>query len=225
MEVDYYLYHQISTEDDFWGDAVCKPEDLLEASKDLKAGDTLNIYVNSPGGDVYAGVTITSIIQRLEMQGITVNAYIDGLAASAASFVVMACTNIYAYKSATLMIHKPWSYARGNANDLRKEAETLEKIEKTSNMPLYTAKAKITEQEIADMMTAETWLGSDEMSEKFNIEIIDSIKAVEKFDSKYFSHYKHAPSQLIKQKKPTKPKNIIDYGAYRAQIDKKMEVN
>lgn len=175
MIAELIAYGQIVSDDDVWNkdrkDDYVMPSKFHEAIKELKAGDELNIYVNSPGGDVMAATAMTSIIQRAKEKGVAVNAYIDGYAASAASFLVMAADNVYAYQSSMLMVHKPWEWFVGNADEMRKEAETLEKIEESTCIPLYMSKALVSEDEIKQYLKDETWMGAKQMSEVFNITV------------------------------------------------------
>lgn len=238
LEKDFYLYHQIGEEKyDWFGDESNTPDELIDATKDMQAGDTFNLHINSPGGSIFDGVTMASALQQLEEKGVQVNGYIDGMCASAASFLVMQCDNIYAYNSSSIVIHKPMNglMYMSNSDELRKEADTLDNILENSNMPLYMKKAKVSEDEIKQMMKEETWLIGDQMADVFDIEMMGDSKRVEKVDGKYKQFFKHAPKELFKDMdtnpkpkgKPSehkKPKHReIDYDSYRKFINK-MEV-
>lgn len=200
MEHNVYIYHEIGdSKHDGWGfkSDADTPQDFIDSTDECQKGDVLNIHINSPGGSVFAAVAMTARIKQLRAKGITVNAYIDGVAASAASFLIMACENIYCYPSSMIMVHKPMVYAFGNADELLKQAETLEKIENESNMPLYMSKSRKDESEIKDMLAAETWMGADEMQEAFNIELVDEEIAVESINPEAFKAYKNTPKQLL----------------------------
>jgi ATP-dependent protease ClpP protease subunit len=117
------LYGEISNET-WWGDEVT-PKEFKSDLDNLGEIDTLNIYINSPGGDVFAGQTIYSILKRHKAHK---NVYIDGLAASIASVIAMAGNTIFMPKNAMMMIHNPWTVGMGNADEFRKLAEDLDKI-------------------------------------------------------------------------------------------------
>lgn len=117
------LYGEIANET-WWGDEVT-PKEFKADLDGLGEIDTLNIYINSPGGDVFAGQAIHSMLKRHKAHK---NVYIDGLAASIASVVVMAGDRIFMPKNAMMMIHNPWTLGVGNASEFRKLAEDLDKI-------------------------------------------------------------------------------------------------
>src|SRR5690606_20024488 len=110
--------------------------------------ETLNVFINSPGGSVFQGQAIYNILKR---QKARVNVYIDGLAASIASVIAMAGDTIFMPKNAMMMVHNPWTFSIGNAQDLRKEADTLDKIRETL-IEAYLSKAgdALTEVQISD---------------------------------------------------------------------------
>ena len=94
---EVYIYDEIVQEHDTDWDGVehgFTPDDLAEPLHEASPGDVVNIYVNSPGGSVFAAVAMTSEIRRAIQRGVNVNAYVDGIAASAASFLVMACDSV-----------------------------------------------------------------------------------------------------------------------------------
>jgi ATP-dependent Clp protease protease subunit len=219
MVKDFYLYDEISNASDMWSDGI-GASDLVEATTDMHSGDELNIYVNSPGGSVFEATAMTAQINRLRQNGITVNAYIDGIAASAASFLVMACDNIYAYETSMLMIHKPMCLAYGNADDMLKQAEMLEQVESSTCMPLYTSRAKVDESQLKDMMSAETWMDADQMAETFDIEKIDQPKKVDNVNPEMLKMYKNVPEHLVKAETTaatpqTEPAEPVDLDTYK----------
>src|SRR5690606_28973282 len=85
----------------------------------------LLVYINSPGGDVFAGQAIYSMLKRHPAK---VTVYVDGLAASAASIVAMAGDRVIMPRNAMMMIHRPWTIVAGNAETLRRVADDLEKV-------------------------------------------------------------------------------------------------
>ena len=118
----------------------------------------INLFINSPGGGVFAGITIYNIINRLEAY---ITAYIDGLAASIASVIPMAADKIIMPKNALMMIHNPWSAVAGSAADMRKEAEILDRA-KISILSTYSDKTKKPEKDLSEMMDKETWMTGTE---------------------------------------------------------------
>jgi ATP-dependent Clp endopeptidase proteolytic subunit ClpP len=118
----------------------------------------LTVRINSPGGDVYDGI---AIYNALASRKGTVTCQIDGLAASAASFIAMAGDTVTAHSSAMLMIHKAWGLAIGNDDDMRSTADLLTKID-GQIADLYAARSGKTSAAIMKLMVAETWFTADE---------------------------------------------------------------
>lgn len=207
-EADLFIYGEIVQEKsvDWWtGEESQTETGLMDFKKELdNLGNIqkLNIYINSPGGDVFTASTMISMLERLKDKGTEINAYVDGLSASAASFLMFVADNIYLYKNSIVMVHKPMSYAIGNANDLQKTIDALNKIEDSVMIPMYLSKAKCDEAKIKELIDAETWLSSTEMQEYFNVTVLNEEKvAVACITSKLFDRYKNVPDFI---------KNILD---------------
>ena len=220
-EYSLYVYGEIVSEKvpDFWTGEKSENEvditDFKQALADIPNGAKLNMYVNSVGGNVFATSAIVSMLQRAKARGITIDAYIDGLSASCASWLVMVADNINIYKNSVMMIHKPMVMSFGNANDLQKDIEVLDKIEDGVIIPIYEAKAKCDRKKLKDMMTAETWFTAGEIQEHFNVNLIDEEKKVENIASDLFNTYKHTPTEFKQDKKPApKKEEPIDYSKY-----------
>ena len=201
---EVYIYDEIVQEHwlDYDGNEHgFTPDDLAEPLHDAIDGDTVNLFVNSPGGSVFAAVAMTSEIRRAIQRGVKVNAYVDGIAASAASFLIMACDTVNMYQGTMLMLHKPMSICIGNADDMLKTAEDLEAIQDGTCMPLYRSKLKATEEELAAIIASETWLSAGKAAEIFNISIMDEQKDVtDSIDPVIIAKYGYmnVPKQLLK---------------------------
>lgn len=154
---ELYLYGDITSSK--YCDEDVTPKDIDNELKALGDIDTLNVYVNSGGGSVYAGFAIYNMIKRHKAK--TKNAYVDGLAASISSVIPMACDKIYMPKNSMLMIHQPSVIMQGKANDLRVGADRLDKIEKQI-IDVYKEKTGLEETAISEMLEKETWLTAQE---------------------------------------------------------------
>ena len=149
LEADLYIYGEIVQEKsvDFWTGEESQTEvglmDFKKELEDLGNVQTLNLYINSPGGEVFTASTMISLLERQKAKGTIINAYVDGLSASAASFLMMVADNIYIYKNSVVMIHKPMSVAWGNVNEMQKTIDALNKIEDSVMIPMYMSKAKV----------------------------------------------------------------------------------
>src|SRR5690606_6330080 len=133
------------------GDEVT-PKLFWEELQKLGATKELKVYINSPGGDVFAGQAIYSMLSRCQAQ---VTVYVDGLAASAASLIAMAGDRVIMPRNAMMMIHNPWTYAWGDANAFLQIAAELEKI-REAMIPVYQAKTGLTKDEISKLLNDET---------------------------------------------------------------------
>lgn len=186
------LYGEISNET-WWGDEVT-PKEFKSDLDELGEIDTLNIYINSPGGDVFAGQTIYSILKRHKAHK---NVYIDGLAASIASVIAMAGNTIFMPKNAMMMIHNPWTIGMGNAKDFRKLAEDLDKI-RESLIAAYEGHSALTRDEIIEIMDSETWLTATECEEYGFCDVVEEEKTLAaSIDKDILVRYKNTPRELI----------------------------
>ena len=201
-EADLFIYGEIVEDDiDWWtGEQDQTLVGLLSFKEELdKLGNIqkLNLYINSPGGDVFTASTMISMLNRLKSNGTTINVYVDGLSASAASFLMMVADNINLYKNSVVMVHKPMSIAIGNANDMQKTIDALNKIEDSVMLPMYMNKSKVSEKEIKKLIDAETWLSASDMDKYFNVTLLDEEKtAVASISSNLFKNYKNMPEFL-----------------------------
>ena len=164
-EAELLLYGVIG-EDGLWSDVTAKQ--FADELKEVEDAKTIRVRINSPGGDVFAGQAIYSMLKRCKAE---VVGYVDGLAASIASLVLMACDKVIMPKNSMLMIHKPWTATAGNANDMAKTIETLNKVEEAM-LTAYVDKTGMAEDEIKELLAAETWLSaSDAVAKGFADEI------------------------------------------------------
>lgn len=221
-EADLYLYGAIVS--DKWCEDDVDFKDFKNKIEELNANSTLNVYVNSPGGEVFTTQSIISLLKRAKLnKNITLNFYIDGLGASCASWLPMLADNLYIYDGSMLMLHKPMTYCFGaNANDLRKEIELLDKLEDSEMIPMYMSKAKegVTEDDIRNMLTKETWLTSKEIEEYFNVTLLeDSRQLVACVDNKMFKNYKNVPSSLLENKEVSNKDKELD------KLNKEIEID
>lgn len=194
-EADLFVYGEIVTERDDWfgseSDVVLSEfKEELDKLNDIKK---LNLYINSPGGSVFAASTMVSMLERFKNNGHKIYAYVDGLSASAASFLMMVANKIKLYKNSMVMIHKPMSIAVGNANDLQKTIDALDKIEDSVMMPLYMNKSKVSEEEIKELVDAETWLSAKDMDKYFEVELLGVENKATACASDLYKNYKNIP--------------------------------
>lgn len=124
----------------------------------LDGADEVEVNINSNGGDVFAASEIYTLLSQHSGR-VTVN--IQGLAASAASVIAMAGDVVHISPTAQIMIHKAWTIADGNADDMAHTSEFLEGID-DSIMNAYVAKTGLDKSELSNMMAKETWLTANQ---------------------------------------------------------------
>ena len=196
---DLYIYGEIVEENwELWDDeSGVSLTDFKKELDDMQGITDLNIYINSGGGSVFASSTMVSLLERQKLKGTKVHTYIDGLCASASTFIFFAGDDLNIYENSIAMIHKPMTISVGNADDLKKDIDTLDKIEDSIMLPLYEKKAKVDGAEIKKMIDEETWLSASEIVEKFEVNLINQTKQVmASISDKFKSVYKHIPTQL-----------------------------
>ena len=137
----------------FWGDEITPA--MFRQELEAEEGD-LTVWINSPGGNVFAAAEIYTMLQ--EYKG-AVTVKIASIAASAASVVAMAGSRVLMSPTALLMIHDPSTIAMGNAKDMEKAIETLNEV-KESIINAYAAKSGLRRGKIAELMSNETWMNA-----------------------------------------------------------------
>ena len=151
----------------------------------------IDLRLNSPGGSVFDAVAIYNALNRHAGE---ITVWIDGIAASAASYVAMAGDAIVMPENAFLMIHDPSGLVMGTAEDMRATAEALDKV-KGSLIQGYSAKSKKADDEIATLMAAETWLDAkDALDLGFIDRIAEPVKLAASFD---VARFRTAPPELV----------------------------
>lgn len=144
----------------WWGDEVTPAEFRSELANH---SGPISVRINSPGGDVFAGVAIYNAL-RDHAGEVTVK--VDGLAASIASVIAMAGDEIVMLPGAMMMVHQPWSIAMGNADELAEAAAELEKICEGTLVPIYAARTGKSEDEIRALLkSGDTWMTAEEAVE------------------------------------------------------------
>lgn len=161
-----YLYDVIGA--DYYGGISAKELVPQIAALDV---DQINLRINSPGGDVFDARAIAAAIQSHPAETI---AHIDGLAASAATYVATAAAQVKMASGAFWMIHNAWTLAMGNANDLDETAALLRKIDASIRQD-YSKKTGIGDEQLKAWMDKTTWFTAEEAAQqKFVDEIYDA---------------------------------------------------
>ena len=205
---DLYFYGDIV--DSWWGawdDMDQYPESIKNFLDEAKGKD-INIYINSGGGSVFAGMAIYNMLKRHKGYK---TVYVDGLAGSIASVIALAGDKVIIPSNAYMMIHKPWCGLHGNSTELREMADILDKIEEGILNVYNENLAENADIEVVKaMVNAETWLTGDEASKYFNVNVSESVDAVA-CTSDYFNKYSKVPKNISNdfKKEVEMPKDII----------------
>ena len=168
-------------------------QDFIGEIKELK-NTPINLRINSLGGDVFNGMAIYNVIKKREAK---TTVYIEGIAASIATIIALGADEVVMSENSLFMIHNAWGGTMGDAKDMRKSAETLEKIS-TELTEIYVKKTGLSYDVVSNMMDEETWLNSEEAYELGFVDTIsDAIKVAAKYD---VSKFKNITNEQVQNK-------------------------
>lgn len=202
---DLAIYNEIG----FWGTTAADFKNALDAVSNVK---TLNISINSPGGDVFDGFAIFNLLRAHKAEKIVT---VDGLAASIASVIAMAGDKVKMPTASRMMIHNPWVGAVGDSAYLRDMADLLDELKSTMVAVYKSHAAALSDGDIADMMDKTTWMGAEKAKEKgFIDEVIENLPvknsvsfgALANVPEEIMAHFKGATSPVI----PAAAEPVID---------------
>lgn len=172
----------------------------------LPEGTPIDLRLNSPGGAVFDAVAIFNALSR---HAGTVTVWIDGIAASAASYIAMAGDEIVMPENAFLMIHDPSGLVMGTAEDMRSMAGALDKV-KGSLVSGYAAKSGRTPEEVSALMAAETWFDANEaLSQGFADRVAEPVRIAARFD---IARFRNAPPAVADAVNPAADADDADGG-------------
>lgn len=195
--------------DEEYEDTDVSASGFRDALKQLGDIKELNLHINSPGGSVFQGIAIYNMLQESKAK---VNVYVDGVAASIASVIAMAGDSIFMPSNSMMMIHNPYTYAVGNANELRKTADFLDKLTDASKQA-YLDKAgnKLTSDKIQQIMDDETWLSAQEAVDLgLADEVLAPVQVAASINNPFAKQFKHMPSELVESAKKVQEKKQDD---------------
>lgn len=164
--------------------------------------ETINLYINSPGGSVFETMAIIAMLQRHPAKIISHN---DGLMASCASVLPMISDEIRMPANSLMMIHNAWTWASGNAEKLRKAADDIERINQ-SMIQFYLDRAgdKLDAETLKQLLDAETWLTAEQAFEYGLCDVVlETNNVAACIDGKWIKQYKNVPKQLVEGQQQT----------------------
>jgi len=200
----------------YWGKSA---SDFIAELNALKDVSQIDLRINSPGGDVFDGHAIYNLLRS---HPANVTAYIDGIAASIASIIMLAADEIVMPANALVMIHDPVVAAAGDAASLRKAADVLEKL-RGILLSAYVARTGADEATVSAWMAEETWFTADEAyASGLADTLLEPVKAAAVFDSRKFSNAPRAaltnlmaPASSVP---PKKGENAMTIEKLKAQL-------
>lgn len=165
---DLYIYGDIVSYE--WDESDVSAFGFKKELEELGDISELNVHINSLGGSTYQGLTIYNLLKQHKAK---INMYIDGIAASAASIIAMAGDKVFMPKTSMIMIHNCWTGIIGNAKELRKTADDMDKIA-VAYKAAYLSKINIDEEKLDELLEEESYLTADECVEMgFADEVLD----------------------------------------------------
>lgn len=218
-EAHVYVYGVIGG---FWGDISAQ---VLATQLAAIKSSVVHLHVNSPGGDVFEARAMMAAIANHSAKFI---GHVDGLAASAASDLIMACDEIEMTQGGFLMIHNAWTIAIGNKHDMRATAELLDKVDEAI-VDDYKKRTKKDEKQIREWMDQETWFNADEAKTNGFVDRIVEVVPEEEADEEGAAEnrwnleaYEHAPAAL-KAAAATSARTV-DASAHRANVERRLHL-
>lgn len=174
---------------------------VINALDQLKGAKKIHVRLNSPGGDAFMGVSVMNAFRRHEAKIIV---HVDALAASAASIIAMGADRIVMHEGSMLMIHRAWTIALGNSEDMAKVAETLGKVDQNM-VDIYHRRSGLDKAKVKQLVDAETWMSAQEAVDMGFADEADLIAtgATAKAPSGWFSR---APETLSRYSQDAKTK-------------------
>ncbi len=189
----------------WWGDSITAA-DFKKDFDAIKNKASIKVLINSPGGDVFDGIAIYNIIASERAK---VSVEVLALAASAASIIALAGSSLKIDTGGFFMIHNPWTWAAGSADDLRESADLLDKIG-GELVNIYEAQSDLSAKEIKDFMDEDKWFTADEAIEAgFADESVEheAVAASVSINPKYA--YKHIPERFQGSAEDKEPPDTI----------------
>lgn len=200
QSADLYIYGDITSYG--WDDADVSAYSFKEELEELKNVSEINVHINSYGGETVQGLAIYNLLKQ---HSATINVYVDGAACSSASIIAMAGNKVHMPKSSLMMIHNCWTWASGNAKELRKQADDMDKIA-VAYLSAYMSKVNITEERLKQLLDEESWLTAEECVEMgFADEIIEDEQ-----ENTVNQHTNKCILNLVKKAKQNPTKTELD---------------
>lgn len=227
---EIYIYGAIVNAKWDPADPEVTPIDFKQELDAVKSAKDIDLYVNSPGGNVFAGMAIYHMLKRLEAN---VVGHVDGIAASISSVILMAAKKIIAPKTSMMLAHKPLvsGFMYGNAKDLRKISDELDKVEELI-VNAYGEKTGIKSEKIREIMEKDTYMtGEEAVNEGFADALDENTQISASVDNEFvvvnqkkfeIRNYVKLPIDKVKNlfvpESFSQKKEVIDYSIIENQL-------
>ena len=155
-----FVYDNVKR-DGFWEKSETSASYFAEKLAEIPEGSTLEVHINSDGGDAFEG---TAIYNQLKAAPVKKIGIVDGHAFSAATFILMACDERVMELGTTLLVHNAWTIAAGNAEELRSVADDLDKLME-ANRKIFLERCSLNEDELIALMREDKMLSPTEALE------------------------------------------------------------
>ncbi|MBQ4215936.1 MAG: Clp protease ClpP [Bacteroidales bacterium] len=155
----------------------------------LAENGDVELYINSGGGDVFEAMQIYNELRR-HSRNHSVKIYVDGLSASAASYLMFGGSELFVPKNATIMIHKPTTWAWGNADELQSSVNALNVIQSNIESIYNTFAKNISAVQIRHLVDATTWMTGSDFADKFKCTLIDELPEDKTVNNKVLIDFK-----------------------------------
>ena len=179
----------------FWDDEAVSAKAFIDGLSDLGDVENITLRINSPGGDVFDGVAIYNAIKNHKAK---VTAHIDGIAASAASYVAMAADKIVMPSNSFMLVHQSAGFSMGNADDMRAVAADLDRIDK-SITAVYVARTGQTTAKVKALMKEDRLMDAAEAkSLGYTDEVTAPVKMAARFTPRFLNLIPQAAAERIR---------------------------
>lgn len=199
--VEILIYDEIGK--DWWTGEGLEAKAFADELKKIPKDKEIKVRINSGGGNVHDGMAIYNLLAERRDR---VSVIVDGVAASIASVIALSGRDLIMPKNTLLMIHDPWGFAQGSADDMRQAATMLD-AHRDAIVAVYERKTGSSQDEIKKLMKAETWFTGEQAKEaKFADSVTNEIALMA---SASLLRYHKVPQDLAEILKPK-----ADGGAY-----------
>lgn len=171
-------------------------KDFKQEFEAVKDADSIHVSINSPGGGFFDGMAIYQLLSSVREK---VDVEVYGIAASIASIIALSGTRLSLARGSYFMIHNPWTFAMGDAEELRKTAEILDKM-RDDTATIYANKSGMLLDEALTLMDEETWYTADEaLAAGFADEVNDYGEVAARIPDLGRFAFAHTPQALLEK--------------------------